>query len=73
MFGDLLRKGLGEEDMQGQSPAQFGRPQNPYMQPQPMPQMPMFGGGTGQGFSPTPQGPDLYGQYNNPFMFLRRF
>jgi hypothetical protein len=72
MFGEFLRKSLGlnqeaaqpEMGQDGQGLQQQQPAQSQYMQ-MPMP--------FGQKFSMTPQGPDVYGQYNNPLMFLRRF
>lgn len=71
MFGDLLRKGLGigqeldnESGMQQPSTAPgFGQFMSQSLF-RPSGNMPL-----GQ----TPQGPDVYNQYNNPLMFLRKF
>lgn len=60
MFGDILRRGIGMEDMQGQQPLQ---------QPMP-PMMPL--GFQNMNFGMSPQKADVYGQFNNPMMFLRR-
>lgn len=58
MLGDILRKGLVGEEMQGQMPMQ----------------MPIgLSGALMAGAQPMPQQADMFGQYNNPMMFLRRF
>lgn len=61
MFGDILRRGIGMEDLQ------------PLQQPMQLPQgvgMPL--GFQNMNFGMSPQKADMYGQFNNPMMFLRR-
>lgn len=63
MFGDMLRNGLGLQQEQQQA-----------VNPMPA-QMMGFQGALmagGQGFQMSPQSSDMFGQYNNPMMFLRR-
>ena len=62
MFGDMLRQGLSPQI------EQQGQPQIPAMGLQGA----LMTGLMPQGFQMSPQQSDVYGQYNNPMMFLRR-
>lgn len=65
MLGDFLRKGLvGDQDAQAADaavmPGFMGL------------QGALMSGMQGKGFQMSPQQADMFGQYNNPMMFLRR-
>lgn len=64
MFGELLRKGLGIDQPQDVNPMQ---PQEIGLQGALMAGMQPY-----QGMQMSPQQADMFGQYNNPMMFLRR-
>ena len=71
MFGDLLRKGLGMgQELDGESGLQQPNVQSGFGQ---FLNQSLFKPQAMRGFGQTPQGPDMYNQYNNPLMFLRKF
>lgn len=70
MLKNILLKGIGQ-DLQQPTDMQQVDVQQP-MQQSPMPYPMPFMGMPQGGFEQSPQRPDMFGQYNNPMMFLRR-